>query len=283
MRYTGTVQKGVIVAKGINYTDYIGENEIELTEEEYNTIPIPCRKVDGEFIPCELPKCEANTSAIPLSHDLSSYFEFIRWNQDKNMNREILDCAFGKGNEDMVVGIGNQMAMYAWYKGTDKGTSPFSELTLMHKLSNMSDVAFSEMVMNDYLKDLICSSDYVLEKAIHWQSGSHIFDQNDKTTVSTKTVKVIDKTLNSPFYFGYTTTEGTSTPDARSISISFNGVNIVPETSTIYGDSSYKWMLNWSDYGITEPGEYSLTIESTAVGVGNGNLFFSYDLIAKKE
>ena len=55
MRYTGTIYKGVIVAKGINYTDFIDKNEIELTEYQYNTISIPCEVVDGEFVSCDFP------------------------------------------------------------------------------------------------------------------------------------------------------------------------------------------------------------------------------------
>lgn len=58
-KYTGTIQDGVIVAKGINYTDYNDPNEIELTEEQYNTIQTPCKLVDGEFVPCEYPKSKA--------------------------------------------------------------------------------------------------------------------------------------------------------------------------------------------------------------------------------
>lgn len=56
MRYVGTISQGVIIAKGINYTDYIDENEIELTEEQYNTIQTPCKVVNGIFKPCEYPK-----------------------------------------------------------------------------------------------------------------------------------------------------------------------------------------------------------------------------------
>lgn len=58
MRYVGTISQGVIIATGINYTDYIDENEIELTEEQYNTIETPCKLVNGEFIPCDYPKIE---------------------------------------------------------------------------------------------------------------------------------------------------------------------------------------------------------------------------------
>lgn len=56
MRYVGIVLDGVIVSKGVNYTDYIDEKEIELTEEQYNSITIPCQQIDGEFVPCDFPK-----------------------------------------------------------------------------------------------------------------------------------------------------------------------------------------------------------------------------------
>lgn len=278
MRYTGTVQKGVIAAKGINYTDFIGENEIELTEEEYNTIPIPCRKVDGEFIPCELPECNESAPAIPLSHDLSSYFEFIRWGQSKN--QEILNCAFGKGNEDDVVGIGNQMALYAWYKGTDKTTSPFKELTLMPKLSNMSAGAFSEMVMNDYLKALIDGSDYASEKVMDKHYYAETFSANNSfgKTVE-QTITVTDKNLNVPFHFYYEAFPHTGRP---TIAISLNGVFILPKTS-LDSNLTDKKMLKWNDYGITEPGEYIIKIETKTEKQTDLRYDVKYELIAKKE
>lgn len=58
MRYVATVNDGVIVAKGINYTDFVDPNEIELTETEYNEIQPPCKLVEGEYVPCEYPKYE---------------------------------------------------------------------------------------------------------------------------------------------------------------------------------------------------------------------------------
>ena len=69
-KFTATIQNNVIVAKGINYTDYVDEREIELTEEQYNTIPIPCKLVDGEFVPCESPKVEVvNIAPEPTTQD----------------------------------------------------------------------------------------------------------------------------------------------------------------------------------------------------------------------
>ena len=59
-KYVGTIYEGIIVAKGINYTGFIAENEIELDENQYNTIPIPCKLVDGEFVPCDAPQIEVS-------------------------------------------------------------------------------------------------------------------------------------------------------------------------------------------------------------------------------
>lgn len=70
MRYVGTIKDDVIISKGINYTDYIDPYEIELTEEQYNTIPIPCKLVNDEFIPCEYPKAESfKTVKTPTRQD----------------------------------------------------------------------------------------------------------------------------------------------------------------------------------------------------------------------
>lgn len=75
MKYVATVQSNIIVAKGINYTDYVAKNEIELTKEQYDTIPIPCRLVDGEFIPCDYPEVEiAETNLTEVTRfELYSY------------------------------------------------------------------------------------------------------------------------------------------------------------------------------------------------------------------
>ncbi len=64
-KFTATIQNNVIVAKGINYTDYVDEREIELTEEQYNTIPIPCKLVDGEFVPCDFPEYSISQTPTP--------------------------------------------------------------------------------------------------------------------------------------------------------------------------------------------------------------------------
>ena len=71
MRYVATITDDIIISKGINYTDFIDENEVELTEEQYNSIPIPCKLIDGEYIACEFPPpfVEETTTHEPTAED----------------------------------------------------------------------------------------------------------------------------------------------------------------------------------------------------------------------
>lgn len=62
MKYIGILNDNVIVAKGISYTDYVDNTEIELTKEQYNSIPVPCKLVNGEFVPCDFPEVETPTT-----------------------------------------------------------------------------------------------------------------------------------------------------------------------------------------------------------------------------
>ncbi len=56
-------------------------------------------------------------------YNSSSYFAFIA-----AQNETTLDAAFGKNNEDLILDLGKQMAMYAWFMGTDKTENPFTNL-----------------------------------------------------------------------------------------------------------------------------------------------------------
>lgn len=66
MLYVGILTENVIVSKAINYEDIVHSNEIELTEEQYNTIPIPCKLVSGEFVPCDFPEVDSEIIKKPL-------------------------------------------------------------------------------------------------------------------------------------------------------------------------------------------------------------------------
>jgi len=68
-----------------------------------------------------------------------------------------LDAAFGKNNTDRVLAIGRQLAMYAWFKGTDKATVPFTNLIACDSFQDCLDdtSALDEMLGNSYIMDLI--------------------------------------------------------------------------------------------------------------------------------
>jgi len=77
MKYVATLENDIITSKGINYTDFVDEREIELTEEQYNTIPIPCKLINGEFIPCDFPESnittgKADTPTTPSDGDYAT-------------------------------------------------------------------------------------------------------------------------------------------------------------------------------------------------------------------
>lgn len=79
--------------------------------------------------------------------NLSSYQAFC-----SNINTTSLDCAFGKNNEDIVSGIGLQLAMYAWFKGTSPVSEPFTTIKNIDRLSDIftSRAAFVEVIANSF-------------------------------------------------------------------------------------------------------------------------------------
>ena len=87
----------------------------------------------------------------------SSYLAFCG-----NVNVTILDAAFGKNNEDEIISIGRQLAMYAWFKGDSKVTYPFTNLltcnTLAECLNNTN--AVSEIFNNTNLSNLLATATF---------------------------------------------------------------------------------------------------------------------------
>lgn len=83
---------------------------------------------------------------------LESYMAFVA-----NANTDSLDAAFGKGNEDKMVGIGKALAMYAWFKGE---TGPFARLVHCHTLQECYLKAVDEIWASAYIMALIQASPY---------------------------------------------------------------------------------------------------------------------------
>ena len=58
----------------------------------------------------------------------ASYMTFCSEGYGSTANPGALDAALGKNNEDMILQIGRQLAMYAWFKGVNKTSYPFTNL-----------------------------------------------------------------------------------------------------------------------------------------------------------
>ena len=79
-----------------------------------------------------------------------------------NVNTDILDSAFGKNNEDLITGIGRQLAMYSWFKGDSKTTFPFTVSKTKNTLSEIlaDTTATEEIAKNSYVVELLEASSY---------------------------------------------------------------------------------------------------------------------------
>lgn len=88
----------------------------------------------------------------------SSYMAFCT-----NYNATTLNIAFGKNNEEKIMSIGKQLAMYAWFKGTSQSVL-FTNLITKQTLEDILDDAdaYGECASNSYICDLLIASDYAL-------------------------------------------------------------------------------------------------------------------------
>lgn len=125
-----------------------------------------------------------------------------------NVNSDMLNAAFGKGNEDRMVGLGRQLAMYAWFKGEDKTTFPFTQLSLQNTLQECIDEpgALVEIMYSSTVQNLINTSPYAKTiyesmntgKALAVMSGLNPDDYADLSAIvnSTTAMQTISESEN---------------------------------------------------------------------------------------
>jgi len=114
-------------------------------------------KVDGVVTESGTPINAVNLNKIEAGVEtagigVASYLAFCG-----NVNANMLDAAFGKNNEDMITGLGRQLAMYAWFKGDSKITYPFTNLITCNTFNDClnNGYAFVEILDNSYIKALV--------------------------------------------------------------------------------------------------------------------------------
>lgn len=120
---------------------------------------------------------------------LDSYSAFVA-----NVNTDSLDSAFGKNNEAFVHDLGQQLAMYAWFNGTDKASSPFTNLITKNTFAEClsSQEALPEILTNSHIVSLIRTSPYAktlydntdLGKAVAYLAGLDPDDYADMAAVA---------------------------------------------------------------------------------------------------
>lgn len=94
-------------------------------------------------------------NALDRGMNIASYLAWAG-----NVNANMRDAALGKGNEDRVVNIGMQLAMYMWYCGVDSATFPFTKMAQCRTLSDCAKYAIDEILSCDSLLTFLNTSDY---------------------------------------------------------------------------------------------------------------------------
>lgn len=110
---------------------------------------------------CKTPR----DSGVPIDKvcAASSYLAFVG-----NINEDMVAAAFGKNNEDEIVGVGKALAMYAKYKGETENVDylndydKFSDIVLNHK---------ADLTNTKTLFDFIKSSPYAYDKLVNTNTG----------------------------------------------------------------------------------------------------------------
>ena len=228
----------------------------------------------GEFVPCApFGKGKGNIAvycddcktprdsgmSVDLVCAMSSYLAFAG-----NVNANMVTAAFGKGNEDEIKGVGKALAMYAWFKGTDKTVYPLDSLQSIDTLNDMNFNAYDEIVNNTYLTSLIKGNSYALSKVFEQYSvKTDMTSSIPANTTRTATVdfSIGDEDLQHPFSISYTIHDDNNVYVSRGY-VTINGVEVVSSG----GGSETNIVKEWSDCNITTPGTYKMEVGITVTG-----------------
>ena len=239
---------------------------------------ITVEEIDGvmtvtQWTACPCPEPE-DMPKLVNSIDLSSYYAFCA-NAENDTNGDCLaiDCAFGKNNEDRIMNLGLQLAMYSWFCGDSKTEYPFTELCKCCTLTDIENnhAAFEELWGNSTLRDLYMRGS---DHASYRNKFPHNRVMSQLTTMSTenvkKTVNITNNELNETTTLWYVA-DGTIKDgsyrfylnDVLLTEITFPGGSVALNI-----DEGKEVKL--SEYGIDAPGSYVLRSESTSTKTGAG-------------
>ena len=223
-----------------------------------------------QWTACPCPESKKDPVLVN-SIDLSSYYAFCA-----SVNSNSIDCAFGKNNEDRILNLGLQLAMYAWFCGDSKTEYPFTELCNCCKLTDIetNDAAFKELWENTMLRNLYMGGDFMASESTRRPypsnrvislitNGSNIRKAVEitKEDISNNRVWLImdctvSKNTTAAFYFNdVLVTEWVNSNADKTMDV-FEGIAI-----------------KLSDYGITTPGSYNLENRGTSTASYDWRLY----------
>ena len=121
--------------------------------------------------------CEANSQNIEYlrkSIPISPYLAFVG-----QVNTDMVSAAFGKGNEDDLLGVGKALSMYAKFKGETASTEfmeeydSYNDLVLSHKYDLANIPSICELIRsNNYAHDILMNTVAGLPDIVIYDSGS---------------------------------------------------------------------------------------------------------------
>lgn len=193
-------------------------------------------------------------AALAKAVPLGSYMAFCG-----NVNATMLDAAFGKSNEDIVSGIGLQMAMYAWFKGNLKATYPLASLKYCNTLAAVlsSQAAKIEISALSDLWLLLYASAYAKGVMLNEINTSATASVNTYSTTQNIDISAADIAIDKIFY------SGTISRSQGSVggSVKLNNVDLGLSWASI-GENKIK-IINLAACNITVAGTYVLTTAIT--------------------
>lgn len=194
--------------------------------------------------------------------DFSSYQAFC-----SNVNATSIDCAFGKNNEELIFGLGRQLAMYSWFKGESKVTYPFTKLKQQQTLKQCVDNALDEIASSPSLVALITGNAFatgILNTANFTKPDLILYDNGDQKTAITGGWAVKSSSGDSPTY---------NLNDGGTISLYTKGVSsgndgyIEVGTNNIIQANLYKF-INVECTLANGPGGRTVGVSGASINVG---------------
>lgn len=230
-----------------------------LLEEEFNDWFADIQGQLSGDVACNLLNMINNLDNIKLeaadlkNYEYSSYHQFCA-----NVNSDALDAAFGKNNEDVILGLGRQIAMYGWFLGSLKAAFPFTNLltcsTLQNIVSNLQ--AKRELILHTGITKLIGSSPYARGVVSDYIDIGGTASASGTVQTQNITITQNDIDVGKIFIGGAKMSRSQGTAGGI---LKLNNVTVVTLANKTTPTATYDQIVDLLTCNITVPGTYVLS------------------------